>query len=912
MGREHNAARGRDSELAAVRAALAANPGSGRLVVVRGPAGIGRSALLDAAAKNALPERMRVVSVRLGTDPEDRDDTYGLGPVLRAVRDRFEQFGDRRLADSLNAVARLRALVGRNREWWVPRMVTELGIMFDRIRQDRPTAILVDDAHLVPEPALLLTAARQSGCPVLVTCRDDVEQTPGVAELLTVADEVLVLGPLADEHVDMLIARAAGAPLDEAVPVALRAALGPLFGHPGTVLATLRDLQSSGRLTPVADRLCLRAPTAPIALPAGHHLLDRARQLGALGPRVLSAVAALDGLRVDDLPLLAGAIGARLTACGRTLDQLIAGGVLVIDDAGRVTCRCAALAAFAMGQLGNAARGRLHAAIAGTLLADGSVDPTLLADHIAAAGVAFKLDDTTLTWLLEFAAVIEPDQPERAARWYAAALRRLAPDSPQYARILATMLLLAVQTGQYDLLSEVLTRTDLRKCGPAALTDLKIAAVLVAMHTSAPLAESAVCALLDEPAVDGEPVGFSEWWYGERLTPVEAAQVWSHPIHQRIGTRRLLNPEQTSLLLAALSADPDVCSRAWRRAGRPANSPRLERLRAAGSLLDLATVFRIVFGAHYRVPEHGVLGAYRRVVAGYDTGDWAAAMSAVRELELSGSRETVLHQAARLFAAEICAARGQRERAEEWLAAAKPSAMLGGLRAWAELGVVRGTAREAAVVRESRATLRRLRESGLRGGLERLLSRTVDMAMFAGATDLAADLLADAEDLHRAAPCAHTLEMLFLSRGMVHRDLVYLQVGLDLARTRGNRPDLMRDCLAVAQFAPDPQPWLHEAYEIAGQCDSPILREIIREMIRDRGVAAPRARGRKDSLSTTERRIIELIQDGLTNRQIALDIRVSEKTVENHLTRLFARTGCRSRVELATASLEGRLLEAAS
>ena len=36
-------------------------------------------------------------------------------------------------------------------------------------------------------------------------------------------------------------------------------------------------------------------------------------------------------------------------------------------------------------------------------------------------------------------------------------------------------------------------------------------------------------------------------------------------------------------------------------------------------------------------------------------------------------------------------------------------------------------------------------------------------------------------------------------------------------------------------------------------------------------------------------------------------MQASEKTVENQLTRLFAKTGCRSRLDLATASLEGRL-----
>ncbi len=58
-------------------------------------------------------------------------------------------------------------------------------------------------------------------------------------------------------------------------------------------------------------------------------------------------------------------------------------------------------------------------------------------------------------------------------------------------------------------------------------------------------------------------------------------------------------------------------------------------------------------------------------------------------------------------------------------------------------------------------------------------------------------------------------------------------------------------------------------------------------------------------------RIIDLIQQGLTNRPIAAAVRVGEKTVENHLTRLFAQTGCRSRLDLATANLEGRLTVAA-
>jgi DNA-binding NarL/FixJ family response regulator len=97
-------------------------------------------------------------------------------------------------------------------------------------------------------------------------------------------------------------------------------------------------------------------------------------------------------------------------------------------------------------------------------------------------------------------------------------------------------------------------------------------------------------------------------------------------------------------------------------------------------------------------------------------------------------------------------------------------------------------------------------------------------------------------------------------------------------------------------------------YDIACESGSPWLREHVRGLIRDQGLPAPRPRGQRDPLSDNEQRIIELIREGYTNRQIAVDLTVSEKTVENRLTRLFVRTGCRSRVELAAASIDGRLL----
>ncbi|MFT3855537.1 MAG: LuxR C-terminal-related transcriptional regulator [Ilumatobacteraceae bacterium] len=47
--------------------------------------------------------------------------------------------------------------------------------------------------------------------------------------------------------------------------------------------------------------------------------------------------------------------------------------------------------------------------------------------------------------------------------------------------------------------------------------------------------------------------------------------------------------------------------------------------------------------------------------------------------------------------------------------------------------------------------------------------------------------------------------------------------------------------------------------------------------------------------------------DGLTNREIARTMSYSVKTVEVYLTRLYAKTNCRSRNELARAVDRGHL-----
>ncbi|KRF37472.1 response regulator [Nocardioides sp. Soil805] len=61
-----------------------------------------------------------------------------------------------------------------------------------------------------------------------------------------------------------------------------------------------------------------------------------------------------------------------------------------------------------------------------------------------------------------------------------------------------------------------------------------------------------------------------------------------------------------------------------------------------------------------------------------------------------------------------------------------------------------------------------------------------------------------------------------------------------------------------------------------------------------------------DSLSGTESQILDLITEGLTNRQIGERLYLAEKTVKNHVTTLLAKLGVKRRTQAAVMASELR------
>jgi DNA-binding CsgD family transcriptional regulator len=92
---------------------------------------------------------------------------------------------------------------------------------------------------------------------------------------------------------------------------------------------------------------------------------------------------------------------------------------------------------------------------------------------------------------------------------------------------------------------------------------------------------------------------------------------------------------------------------------------------------------------------------------------------------------------------------------------------------------------------------------------------------------------------------------------------------------------------------------LRRALEIAHRCGATALADRARiELV------ASGARPRRtmltglDALTASERRVAEMAAEGLTNRQIAQDLFVTEKTIEWHLGQAYRKLGIGSRSEL--------------
>jgi DNA-binding CsgD family transcriptional regulator len=108
-------------------------------------------------------------------------------------------------------------------------------------------------------------------------------------------------------------------------------------------------------------------------------------------------------------------------------------------------------------------------------------------------------------------------------------------------------------------------------------------------------------------------------------------------------------------------------------------------------------------------------------------------------------------------------------------------------------------------------------------------------------------------------------------------------------RQLGARPDDKSRRLVIGAA-----PHRHEALAEARR----VGRELRQLGVERRIVSQPRAKTGWDSLTDSELRVINLIAQGVTNRDVAAQLHLSLHTVKTHIRNAFAKLGINSRAEL--------------
>jgi DNA-binding SARP family transcriptional activator len=383
---------GRDDQLAALDGALAgARGGRGRVMLVAGEPGIGKTRLAEEAARRGAGAGMQVAWGRC----HEGDGAPALWPWAQVVR---------QLAAEL-ATGQLAAMLGPSAAWLGqlmpelaeparpggPPRIADLGAarfqlnqavagLLRRLAEARPLLVVVDDLHWADVPSLSLLAflagELKDARMVVVGTYRDVEVVAGrpLAETLgALAREPVVeriaLGGLDRAGVGRLIGATIGATPAEPLVDAVADRCG---GNPFFITELLRLLQSERGLT-APDAAAAARQEVPVGV--RDVLRRRLARLPAQTSTVLM-VAAVAG-RGFDLDLIEAVTGLDDEAALDAAEAAVLAGLVIEDDraAGRYRFAHALVRETIYQDISRARRARLHARIADALVAVRGAEP---------------------------------------------------------------------------------------------------------------------------------------------------------------------------------------------------------------------------------------------------------------------------------------------------------------------------------------------------------------------------------------------------------------------------------------------------------------------------------------------------------------------------------------------------------
>lgn len=769
------------------------------------------------------------------------------------------------------------------------------------------SVLLIDDAQwLDPDSMAVLYALVRGRTRCIVATRP----APGMAAMChDLADlvEQVRLTPLSPRAVTREVIGILGATPEPALAHRVRELSR---GLPAAVRDSVDALRRNGSIKVMDRQAYLVRPHTPLSPSADNQLVTSVRDLGEDCWTTAKAVAVLAPLGPAVPMLLADVLRVGERDAHALLDRLREAGVLH-HGAGSWRFVVPLVGAALFAALGPFKRRQLSATVVTAVWTGAATcaDEDWLADRIADAGALIDTD-RALRELVRHAATVPDDRAEAAQRWLAAATD-LARDDQQRVMVLLMRTSICFTLGDYD------------QCLSSAQELLGDYADQLPADTAQEVQAMATAALGsvgDREALTELVTGQRRWAGSTEIVTKALAHGqldrWKDASELLCDTEaqwRAANP--VSAMLGDLTR---TMAKLW--TGAPG---RFEHSLANRQDWPLRTAHRhLRFQVESHVTALLVIGDPRRAeglltdegltadelplycqsMLAAARGDMEAAVDLARRNIVAAENRGYETRSAGMTAStvSVLVARGELATARQLLDVARATPpTLAHLLDFAGAQLDRAFGSDDGARAKLLDCAANANERGLVVGMDLVWSELVDLALVRGDRAEAERGLAELEQL---MPTSRTTMLTLLARATVSEDH---DAAGECERLVRERAQPLEQAVVLERLVrhgvADPK-LLAEAYDLLGALDAVLYRAWSRNLMREHGVPVP---GRKETVAENERLLAMLAASGLSNKQLAAALRTSDKSVEGRLSRLFIRTGYRSRIELSTAMLNG-------
>jgi len=923
--------------------------GTGRTCLVTGEAGVGKTRLMQELLERARAYDCHILS--------GKAQEYDHGIANASLRDLlasalYDDFDETSRAEFTNLLATLDAAVlGQGGDASHAGHAQPAYLLMTKalssLCQHRPTVVALDDAHLSDDEtlvALSFAARHLSQMPLflLVSTRLD-KWLPGsrfAATIGRIIDSgqggVVDLEPLDRDDTRALIASDLPERPDDrlAAYVYSQSRGNPLFTR-----QALRSLRELGAIRTEHGRCYLVGNPAAGALSRRAALLHRVFQQDRAGRELARAMSAFRRVHLDQIDALEAATGMDRDSIERAFDALIRASIIAPVSAGCYEFAHPLIAEVLYNDLGPLERRRLHKLIAETLgNRQLTAEPDVLEWTTHVAEAATPGDPAAIAAAVEAARLTRNTAPLSAATWYQRALDLLPPESPDRGDLLSRQAIALWKGSRPEAAIEVGGRA-LRAQGSGDLQTRTLATVINATyamgryHDALELVSAHVHNVRSPaPFLVQRALLLAHTGQGERaavqLDQAEATvdqaaagdQVvtctYVGHVSNCLGDFARARPAIDRLVALGQGDEPGL-----------AHGARLSALESAAYLLAvtgcLGNARSLLAKVTQLLPETGwqdVGGqyVYTKAKVEHMSGAWAEALETIRSgainLEFAGLRNNLAWL--RLLEAEILTDQASLDEAAQVLDEPLLDKdcvlyqVLHGCRAariTAALGDVAG-ARKALLEQLSRA-----QQSGLAGeATRRCLEVLVDISVAAGDVTSASGYAERLRELAIRTQVPSTIaaaDLADLAVGNVaegeQRVSEYEADGRLFVAGQGH--------LYLATSGVQPDRHLGRALELFTAVGAQLWIPRVLAQAKLTGLSVttsrrPRRRSAgRTALSDTEVQLVQLLRQGLTNRQISSVMHYSAKTIEVYVSRLYQKVGCRTRLELVLAAERGEI-----